>query len=443
MVKPMTPLFSAAGWLSAYLALVLAPLFVLLIGPVPPGSGFWWDFSMALGFSGMAIMGVLFLLTARFRRATAPFGIDIIYYFHRYLAVLAFVLIVLHYLIIRINHAEVLGTINPLQAPGYMTAARISLLLFALIIITSLWRKPLRIHYDEWRMLHIGLAVSLFLLALVHIEGVGYYLDAPAKTWLWSGYTLFWVLLVIYVRLVKPWRMRHRPYQVAELRQENGNSWTLALEAVGHQGMQFKPGQFAWLTLRESPYHVKEHPFSFSSSAARHDRLEFTIKELGDFTRTIKTTQVGDIAYLDGPYGIFSVDRYPHAPGFVFIAGGIGAAPIVGMLRTLADRHERRPLWFINANNRWDGVIFREDLDTLQARLDLQVIHVLKEPPDDWRGASGFVTPQLLQQILPGDAPQFEYFLCGPKPMSESVQQGLHALQVPLSRIHFELFDLV
>ena len=398
---------------------------------------------MALGFSGMAIMGVLFLLTARFRRATAPFGIDIIYYFHRYLAVLAFVLIVLHYLIIRINHAEVLGTINPLQAPGYMTAARISLLLFALIIITSLWRKPLRIHYDEWRMLHIGLAVSLFLLALGHIEGVGYYLDAPTKRWLWSGYTLFWVLLVIYVRLIKPWRMRHRPYQVTELRQEHGNSWTLALEAVGHQGMQFKPGQFAWLTLRESPYHVKEHPFSISSSAARHDRLEFTIKELGDFTRTIKTTQVGDIAYLDGPYGIFSVDRYPHAPGFVFIAGGIGAAPIVGMLRTLADRHERRPLWFIYANNHWDGVIFREELDTLQARLDLQVIHVLKEPPDDWQGATGFVTPQLLQQILPGDAPQFEYFLCGPKPMSESVQQGLHALQVPVSRIHFELFDLV
>lgn len=352
-------------------------------------------------------------------------------------------LIVLHYLIIRINHAEVLGTINPLQAPGYMTAARISLLLFALIIITSLWRKPLRIHYDEWRMLHIGLAVSVFLLALGHIEGVGYYLEAPTKRWLWSGYTLFWVLLVVFVRLIKPWRMRHRPYRVAELRQERGNSWTLALEPVGHQGMRFKPGQFAWLTLRESPYHIKEHPFSISSSAARHDRLEFTIKELGDFTRTIKTTRVGEVAYLDGPYGIFSVDRYPQAPGFVFIAGGVGAAPIVGMLRTLADRHEQRPLWFIYANNRWDEVIFREELDALQARLDLRVIHVLAQPPDDWLGESGFVTSELLQKHLSGDAQQFEYFLCGPKPMSEAVQQGLHRLQVPLSQIHFELFDLV
>ena len=141
----MSAFSSAAFWFSGYLALVLAPLLMLLIGPMPPGSGFWWDFSMALGFSGMAIMGVLFLLTARFRRASAPFGIDIIYYFHRYLALTAFVLIFLHYLIIRINNPEALGAINLRQAPWHMTAGRVSMILFALIIITSLWRKPLRI----------------------------------------------------------------------------------------------------------------------------------------------------------------------------------------------------------------------------------------------------------------------------------------------------------
>lgn len=439
----MIPFFSAVGWLSAYLMLVLAPLFALLIGPVPPGSGFWWDLSMALGFAGMAMMGVQFLLTARFRRATAPFGIDIIYYFHRYLALMAFALILLHFLIIRIDNAEALGVINPLRAPAHMTAGRAALLLLALLIITSLWRKALRIHYDEWRMLHIGLTLATFLLALGHIEGVGYYIDAPAKRWLWSIYSLFWVLLIVYIRVVKPWRMTHRPYRVTEVRQERGNSWTLALAPDGHEGMRFQPGQFAWLTLRESPWHVREHPFSFSSSAAHHGRLEFTIKELGDFTRTIKETQVGELAYLDGPYGVFSVDRHPHAPGFVFIAGGVGAAPIVSMLRSLADRHEPRPLWFIYGNQRWDDVIFREELEALQERLDLRLLHVLTKPPAGWRGESGFVTQALLQKILPGDAHRYEYFLCGPKPMSEAVQQGLHALHIPVGRVHFELFDMV
>lgn len=434
---------SAFFWLGVYLALVLVPLAVLTIGEVPPGSGFWWDFSMALGFAAMAMMGVQFFLTARFRRASAPFGIDIIYYFHRYLAVLVLGFVFLHFLIIRIDNVAALGAINPLEAPWYMTAGRVSLLLLALLVVTSVWRKRLRIPYDEWRMLHIGLAVAAFLLALGHIEGVSYYIQAPAKRWLWTGYTLFWLLLIVHLRLVKPWSMNKRPYRVAEIRQERGNSWTLSLAPDGHEGMRFAPGQFAWLTLRESPWHIREHPFSFSSSAVRRDRLEFTIKALGDFTRRIGDTRVGEIAYLDGPYGVFSVDRHPDAAGFVFVSGGVGAAPIVGMLRTLADRQDRRPLWLIYGNNRWEEVIFREELEALKQRLDLHLVHVLREPPAGWQGEVGLVTPHLLRKVLPDAAREYEYFLCGPKPMSDALQQGLHDLRVPLARVHSELFDLV
>lgn len=427
-----------------FLALVLAPLLVLVFEDVPPGTEFWWDFSMALGFAGMAMMAVLFFLTARFKHASAPFGIDIIYYFHRYLAILAFLLIFLHFVILRVEYVAALGVIDPRQAPWYMSAGRLALGLFALLIITSLWRKKLRIHYDEWRMAHIALAVAAFLLALGHIEGVGYYINAPAKRWLWTGYTLFWLTLILYIRLVKPWQMRARPYRVCDLRPERGNAWTLALEPDGHQGMRFKPGQFAWLTLRASPWHIKEHPFSFSSSAARKDRrLEFTIKELGDFTGTIKDTKIGEVAYLDGPYGVFSVDRHRRAPGFVFVAGGVGAAPIVSMLRTLADRGNRQPLWFFYGNESWDDVIFRDDLEKLQEVLDLRLIHVLNHPPPDWTGETGFVTPDLMQRVLPSEPGKYTYFLCGPKPMADAVQQGLHALRVPMRNIHFELFDMV
>ncbi|MCW8902000.1 MAG: ferric reductase-like transmembrane domain-containing protein [Gammaproteobacteria bacterium] len=439
----MTKISSAIYWISIYLAIVFAPLFVLLLGPVPPGSGFWWDFSMALGFTAIAMMGVQFILTARFRRVVTPFGIDIVYFFHRYLGVMALTFIVVHYLIIRINRAEVLGALNPLQAPWYMTLGRLAFLLFATIIITSLWRKRLKIHYDEWRMLHIGLSTMGFILALGHIEGVSYYIDAPVKHALWISYIIFWLLLIVYVRLVKPWQMHNRPYRVVEVQQECNNCCTLVLEPIHHKGINFNPGQFAWLTLRASPFHIKEHPFSISSSAAQQGKVAFTIKALGDFTRTIKDTQVGETAYLDGPYGVFSTDCYPAAPGFVFIAGGIGAAPIMSMLRTMADRHEQRPLLFIYANDSWDNVIFKEELDTLKTRLNLNLVHVLKEPAPGWNGESGFVTPELLQKVLLKEAQEYEYFLCGPKPMSNAVQQGLHNLKVPLGRVHFELFDMV
>lgn len=439
----MSALASAVLWVLAYLLLVAAPLLVLLVGPVPPGAGLWWDFSMALGFAGMAMMGVQFALTARFRRAAAPFGIDIVYDFHRYVAVIALALLLAHFLIIRIDNPQALGSLDPLAGPWYMTAGRAALLLFAVVIVTSLWRKPLRIEYDRWRVAHALLATVAFLAAVGHIAGVGYYTAAPWKRVLWTAYTLFWVLLIVYVRLAKPWVMRRRPWRVTEVRPERGETWTLALSPEGHAGLRFAPGQFAWLTLRASPYHVKEHPFSFSSSAENSARIEFTIKELGDFTRTIKTVQPGEVAYLDGPYGVFSIDRHPHAPGFVFIAGGAGIAPIMSMLRSAADRGERRPLTLVYANNRWDDVIFREELEQLRERLDLKLVHVLAEPPEDWAGERGYVDQALLARHLPPGRRTLEFFLCGPQPMTDAAQRALRALDVPLRRVHFELFEMV
>jgi len=442
-IKTKSIVKSALFWIAIYLIMVLAPLIVLNIGKVPPGSDFWWDLSMALGFAGMAMMGVQFYLTARFKHASAPFGIDIIYYFHRYVAISAFLFIFLHFLIIRITNVDALGTISPLNAPWYMTAGRISLVLFALLIITSLWRKQLRIDYDKWRIFHIFTAMSAFLLALAHIEGVGYYIATPQKRWLWTLYTLFWILLIVYIRLIKPWYMKKNPYKVVDLYKEHGNCWSIEVEPFGHKGMCYKPGQFAWLTLNNSPYNVKEHPFSFSSSAENCSKIVFTIKELGDFTRTIKDTNLGDTVYLDGPYGTFSVDNYPGAPGFVFIAAGIGIAPVMSMLRTLADRHDQRPLWLIDFNREPEDVIFREELETMKECLNLQLTHVLTKPPTQWKGATGHITESLLRKYLPADLAAYEYFICGVKPMSDAAQKELHTMKVPLSKIHFELFDMV
>ena len=60
----MRQVLAGTFWIVVYLALVLAPLFVLLFGPTPPGAGFGWDLSMALGFAGLGMMGVQFMLTA-------------------------------------------------------------------------------------------------------------------------------------------------------------------------------------------------------------------------------------------------------------------------------------------------------------------------------------------------------------------------------------------
>jgi predicted ferric reductase len=210
----------------------------------------------------------------------------------------------------------------------------------------------------------------------------------------------------------------------------------------GHDGFRFQPGQFAWLTAWVSPFAIEEHPFSFSSSAEQAGRMSFTIKELGDFTRRVRDLVPGQAVYLDGPYGAFSPDRHP-APGYVLIAGGVGITPMMSILRTYADRGDRRPILLFYANKTWEDAIFREEIDTLQQRLPLTVVHVLEQPPEGWSGEQGFVTAELLDSRLPAERRVLEHFICGPDPMRLAVERALYRLRVPLGRVHAERFNLV
>ncbi|MBN1135762.1 MAG: ferric reductase-like transmembrane domain-containing protein [Anaerolineae bacterium] len=434
-----------AFWIVVYLFLAAAPLIILLIGPIPPGREFWRELSVALGFGGLAMMALQFVLTARFQVVKAPYGSDVIYHFHRQISLVALGLILAHPLLLFINAPDTLRLLNIFTAPWRARAGVLAFLSLTALIVASLWRRRLQIEYTRWRIWHGILATAAVSLAMAHVVLAGHYVNTPWKQVLWIGYGLFWIGLLAYVRLIKPILMLRRPYSVEQVIQERGNAWTLVVKPVGHAGIKFMPGQFAWLTAWQSPFSDAEHPFSFSSSACQQERLAFTIKELGDFTRTIKDLQPGQRVYLDGPFGAFSVDRHPHAQGYIFIAGGVGITPIMSILRTLADRGDRRPLLLIYANNRWEDVIFRDEFDALQQQLNLRVVHVLRDPPEGWQGEQGFVGRELLARYLPPERKRntYETFICGPKPLMDAVEKALTELGVSLGDFHSERFDLV
>jgi 3-phenylpropionate/trans-cinnamate dioxygenase ferredoxin reductase subunit len=207
--------------------------------------------------------------------------------------------------------------------------------------------------------------------------------------------------------------------------------------------MRFDAGQFAWIKIGASPFVFEEHPFSVASSAEHPERVEFTIKALGDFTELVGALRPGRRVFLDGPYGGFTIEGHADAEGFVMIAGGVGITPLLSMLRTLADRGDQRRHRLIAGARTEDRILLRDQVDELRHRMNLKVIEVVEFPEQSWRGEVGRIDFDLLSRVLPRRARHLEYFVCGPPSMVAGICQDLRDIGVPLRRIHTELFSSV
>ncbi|MGF1567752.1 MAG: ferric reductase-like transmembrane domain-containing protein [Nodosilinea sp.] len=437
-----SPIAVATLWIAAYLLICLMPLAVALAYPAPSRQDFWVDFSVALGFIGLAMMMLQFVLTARVNRIEASYGIDILLQFHRFTSLAAFLMVVVHPMLLFVVQPETRQLLVFSQAPWRARMAVIATLAFFIMVVTTIWRRPLKIPYELWRALHSVLAVVAVGFGFGHAVGVGNYLSLFWKMMLWSGMGLIALWLILYVRLIKPWLMTQKPYLVEEVIPQRGNVWTLALRPQGHDGFAFEPGQFAWLTLGVHPINMREHPFSMSSCADRRDRIEFGIKALGDFTGCIKDVKPGTKAYLDGPYGVFTTERYPDSAGFVLIAGGIGITPIYSILLTAIERRDDRPFLLIYSAASWEDVTYRETLEAMKADLDLTIIYVLRHGHEGWDGETGYVDQQLLERYIPLHRGSRQYFVCAAAAMMDTVEAALLDLEVPVTQVHMEHFNL-
>ncbi|GAA3092794.1 ferredoxin-NADP reductase [Kribbella aluminosa] len=127
----------------------------------------------------------------------------------------------------------------------------------------------------------------------------------------------------------------------------------------------------------------------------------------------------------------------------MFIGAGVGITPLLSMLRTLADRADRRRVWLITSARGPHDLMSRSAVEEVRARMNLKVIEVVSAPEPGWTGEVGRIGHDLLSRNLPRRTHRLEYFVCGPAPMVTSVTGDLAALGVPHRRIHTERFGSV
>ena len=169
--------------------------------------------------------------------------------------------------------------------------------------------------------------------------------------------------------------------------------------------------------------------------------VEFIIKELGDFTRTIGKIKPGTRVWLEAPHGHLTHEGHDKAPGIALIAGGVGIAPLIGILRELAATGDPRPTVLLYGNRTEPQIVCGAELQTLSRTHGTEVVHVLSEPPEGWTGSTGMIEAALLRTHFGTEARRnWLYILCGPPPMLNAVEDTLIALGIPSSHILSEQF---
>jgi len=437
-----TFLKSAFFWLTLFFVLVAAPLALALVGHQEESRGFWIEFGVGLGFVGLAMMGLQFLLTARYSKIGFPFGMDELLQFHGQAGYFGWGFIIAHFIVLLLANSDFLEFLDPrVNFPRALALSSVIIAITALIAFTQ-WREKVGLVYEWWRASHGLLALFVVFVGTVHIMQVGFYVSEPWQQVTWVGFSVFAIGLLVHNRVWRPWQMSKKPYKVVSVVKEVDEIWSIELEAVGHEGFTFRAGQFVWVTLGNTPFKLQQHPFTISSSAEKKKNIRFTIKELGDFTSEISTMEPGTTAFVEGPYGNFTLSE-STATHNIFITGGIGITPAMSILNTLRDRRDRRKITLIFGTPNRELTPFFEELKVLSAELNLEVVHVLEESDGDWDGETGFITEEILKKYTPEDFTSCEYFICGPPLMMNAVEPVISGWGVPVHKIHSERFNIV
>lgn len=445
--RPMIRRGMPVALLIVLYALVLAAPLLLALAQGRPLRNPWRELGSALVMVGFAMLLAEFLLSGRWRLLSGRAGIDATMRFHQLAARVLLVLVVLHpllYVVPRLSPdpAAAVASLQGMFGSPRLRSGVIAWWLLIALVLVAILRDRLRLRYEPWRLSHGLGAAAVAALSLHHTLQAGTYARHAWSSGYWIAMTAAALGSLAWVYLGAPLVQRSRPWRVVSNRPVAQRMWEVTIEPERGAAPAFAAGQFAWVNFGHSPFSLVEHPFSISSAPAALPRLAFTIKESGDFTRRIGAVAPGTRAYIDGPHGSFTLEGREPGP-LAFIAGGVGFAPVMGMLRELrarGNRHpaNRYPVRIVYGNRVGGQILYREELDAL----GFQVDYVLSEPPEGWHGRTGELTPHVLAACLDmPDRGDWLYFVCGPAPMMDSVERTLRGWGVPRARIVAERFS--
>lgn len=209
---------------------------------------------------------------------------------------------------------------------------------------------------------------------------------------------------------------------------------------------RFEPGQYITLEVEVNGKKVRR---SYSICSHRSEPLSIGVKKVNGgvmSTYLNDVAQVGQVVKVLPPLGKFTVDAQPFKQKhYVLFAGGSGVTPMMAITKAILNEEPSSKITLLYANRNEEHIMFREVLEVLankySGRLDVQ--HTLDAPLNAWNGYTGQFSKEraieMLDKHVP-DAINVHYFICGPSPMMELIENLLMQRGVNIERIHKEFF---
>lgn len=428
-----------------YVAAAAAPLAVALY-VAPEGEGFAAELGAATGLVAIAMLLGQCLSSGRWKLLSARAGIDRTMRFHQLAAYSVAAVAIVHPFAFlepwrAASLAEVWQSTAAMFAAPHHASGVLAWVALLLVVALGAFRRRLPLKYEPWRAVHAVGAVVVVAAGIHHALAVGGYSASRPVAVLLLSFAALALASIAFVYLVKPWVLMRRPYRLAGNRALGPGVQELVLAPLSARPFDYRAGQFAWLGFGRFPWPLRDHPFSFASRSVEDGRLRVLVKARGDFTNRVGELPAGTRAYVDGPYGNFTLEGR-DGDAVALFAGGIGIAPILGLLEELHAARDPRPVALVYGARSPSLVVCRDEIERLKAGLDLDTRYFAEEPAPGWDGEVGPIRLDELGAALRGKPPdRCLCFVCGPPPMMDAVDARLRALGVPETRIVAERFE--
>ena len=205
--------------------------------------------------------------------------------------------------------------------------------------------------------------------------------------------------------------------------------------------LSFVPGQYALLSMPDrEKFAGEKRPFTFSSSPTERQVVNFTVKNMGNFTQELFSHQPGESFEFKGPRGeMLNFDDSVNQD-VVFMAGGSGITPFISAIRYAIVRDLPNQLTLLYGNRTRSDIIYHQELSAI-TQANIRVVDILATPESDWDGETGYIDIERVQKYV-SEPQQKLWYICGPPPMVRAMQSLLDRLEISAANRRLEPWEL-